>query len=225
MVVAIPGTLIRLVSQYLCPFKTPTLINELSRYKAATKFLTHNVAFYVIDNRLKTPHKSLSKYIRKNIKSLLMILLNDYDAYKFDIMYYLVNKCCTNEKIIDTHHIVYNINFNLNDYIILQGCIRKNVLFLNDFIKSNGKFGRHEFHSRSSYYRYRYNDPLMRKFLITVRDIVEYLLLIEDIDSVRFVIKYFGVENDPYTKQIMRQHSENHFHENLSKTLEYLKEW
>lgn len=244
MSAAIPDTLIRLVSQYVCPFGTSTLISELFEYDELQEKIATIIVMHFIDSRDKLPvTNQMINFIMKNIKSMLIFLLDNYDPILHkNILHYLVTQFCTDENIIDVHCILNNINFNLNDFVILQGCIRKNTLFLNDFIGLNHKLIEKHiseklwaydspidiYLNRSDWHGNRINYNEVSKFRIAIRDLFDYLLLTEDIDSVRFIMEYFKTEISSrllHVKGMMNNYKYVAIFEHCPKTLEYLKEW
>lgn len=151
MIVPLSGCLIRLVSQYLCPFTSNNLISQLIKYSESREKITTTVVMYFVDNRDDiTIDTKINKFIKKNIKTILETILDGYNKNRFDILNYLSKKFCANPQIANqhywTHGIInvidptrlYKIDLNLIDYIVLQACIKRNEIFLTDFISSIG---------------------------------------------------------------------------------------
>lgn len=216
--IPLSGCPIRLVSQYLCPFTSNNLISELIKYKDSQITLNVNIAMYFIDNINDLNFdKRMNRFIKKNVKTMLEMILDSYDKNRFErslkglsnMLIYLTNKfCIMTPSVIDQHCWTYGvmdysgiqnrvnkIDLNLIDYIALQACIKRNKQFLDDFVfcmrlpKVASFYYKYEFNGHKIPYRY-------KLYCIATRDLVDILLCREDLESLDFLLSYFGLKDD-----------------------------
>lgn len=180
----IPNPLIRLISGYLFYFKSDNAIEELLEFNK-TKVMTSNIVFYCLPNNLVP--SGIGLYIHLYSESLLFQLINFYEPYMKQLLtklYPYVHKGTWDES-----HKLSHIDFNLLDFIAITACIRKNAAFIKDFIiQVNYAY---KFQFRTNVYGNRIHLDIM---YIAEREIIEYFAKMDDVDSMDFAFRAFGVD-------------------------------
>lgn len=191
----IPAPLIRLISGYLFYFKSGDAIAELLDYNE-TKAMTPNIVFYYVIDNATINYVSVSNFANFNMFNLLIALLDTYDESKFNIMSWLgEHMSWGTEKQSYPHKYIYSssqtMDLNMIDAIIIQCAKKKNKRFLDDFISefkiiSDDQFCRCDGEGIRFPYKYRYPRNM------SLRDILDFFALEDDVECLIFVLQIFG---------------------------------
>lgn len=221
----IPDALIRLISQYLCPFGSSNLINELLEYDE-NKIMNKSISFYIMDNLMISPplnsdmQQTFTTYNENNIDTMFIHLIDFYNSStNVNLLMYL-SKYFNNMTIADACYLTEGLNINLLDHIVLYACVKKNKIFLDDFISANknirvGFLKRSDFNGERIY--------VISVYDVALKNLISISLLREDIDTVKFIINHFGFVCRSRSLDLCMGNMTPYV--NCSKSLQFMKKW
>ena len=198
----LPNPLIKLISAYLFYPKSDDAIGELLNYNE-TKIVTQNIAFYyVIDIANNVTYVNISDYVEQHLFDMLQTLLNVYHSGLKYVLGYLMGSI--SPEIIKQSYMHRFMDLNMLDAIVVQACTitasgiaadstQKNKSFLADMLDIGKIWNTDDCRCNPNGDRKKLpnGDDSVSQKAISVRDIIEFFALEDNVESLDFTLKYF----------------------------------
>jgi hypothetical protein len=186
---SLSSPLVKLIAGYLFHLNSPDIIEELNDEK-----ITTNKVLYCLSNNIYLSD-GLEKYVRENAYNILTNLSLIYHPEDKKLLQKLNCPGSIDQWVIDRIHERKLIEFNLVDIIIIWTVINRNNLFvlrfLEDFISCFNIITIDYARTLRSGTRMKYT----QYNFAACKDIVEYFLLMDDVDAYRYIVDRFKISS------------------------------